>query len=446
MSLLLNGWMGDAVEVVSGVRQGCPLAAYLFLCAVEPLAQEAASRNLGLSGEGRRLAYLGYADDTTLLLEGDAQIEEAGKLLEKFEGDSGLATNKGKSVILPLGKNLNKQPWKTDGFKWAKADDAERLLGVWVTPAGSCEPTWERALAQIKEKLILWEAQHLTTGASAAVINCYISPIVFFQAQVFPPPMGIWGRIIKLVHNFMSGNRASTDKGFILWSRELLYMSREEGGVGVNDLEITLTCLTARRIGLLLTETDALKKDIMLKAADLPLGTDSFVAHVKLMKQWRGKSERWKLACSNFLQSPQADMSRELTREEVTEERIVFNRRILLNDRTTVGGQKAAAKLWEVRLRDLLTADGAGGWRVKDSEILAKDLKGKAEAKLALQAWEAVPQEWKLLLLSAELSPPPCSAPKPYLLHTKVFKDGQLLSMKEMKKGCRLAKRPSTKR
>ncbi|CAI5465299.1 unnamed protein product [Closterium sp. Yama58-4] len=215
-SLLINGWMGDAVEVVSGVRQGCPLAPYLFLCAVEPLAQDAASRNLGLTGEGRRLAYLGYADDTTLLLEGDAQIEEAEKLLEKFEGDSGLATNKGKSVVLPLGKNLNKQPWKTDGFKWAKADDAERLLGVWVTPAGSCEPTWERAFAQIKEKLILWEAQHLTTGARAAVINCYISPIVFFQAQVYPPPVGIWGRIIKLVHNFMSGNKASTDKGFIL--------------------------------------------------------------------------------------------------------------------------------------------------------------------------------------------------------------------------------------
>ncbi|CAI5458902.1 unnamed protein product [Closterium sp. Yama58-4] len=179
-SLLINGWMGDAVEVVSGVRQGCPLAPYLFLCAVEPLAQEVASQHLGLTGEGRRLAYLGYADDTTLLLEGDAQIEEAEKLLENFEGDSGLATNKGKSVVLPLGKNLNKQPWKTDGFKWAKADDAERLLGVWVTPAGSCEPTWERAFAQIKEKLILWEAQHLTTGARAATINCYISPIVFF--------------------------------------------------------------------------------------------------------------------------------------------------------------------------------------------------------------------------------------------------------------------------
>ncbi|CAI5937479.1 unnamed protein product [Closterium sp. NIES-65] len=47
-NLLINGWMGDAVEVVSGVRQGCPLAPYLFLCAVEPLAQKVIKRKIGI--------------------------------------------------------------------------------------------------------------------------------------------------------------------------------------------------------------------------------------------------------------------------------------------------------------------------------------------------------------------------------------------------------------
>ncbi|CAI5476487.1 unnamed protein product [Closterium sp. Yama58-4] len=278
-SLLVNGWIGEAVEVVSGVRQGCPLAPYLFLCAVEPLAQEAANRRIGISEGDQRLAYLGYANDTSLILEGEEQIVAAEKLLEEFAGESGLATNKKKSIVVPLGSNLGRQPWKTDVFKLAKADEAERLLGVWVTPAVSCNPTWEKAFAQIKRKLSQWEAQHLTTGARAAVINCYISPIIFFQAQGYPPPMDIWGRILKLTHNFMSGNRASTDKEFILWSRELLYMAREEGGVCVKDPEIELICLIARKIGLLLTETNALKRDIMLQAADLPLGTDTFVAH-----------------------------------------------------------------------------------------------------------------------------------------------------------------------
>ncbi|CAI5483337.1 unnamed protein product [Closterium sp. Yama58-4] len=320
--LLVNGWMGEVVE-------------------------EAVNRSLGLTGGAQRLAYLGYADDTTLLLQGEDQIAEAEKLLDDFERESGSATNKSKSAVLPLGCNLNKQASKTDGFKWVKADEAERLLGDWVTPAGCCAPTWEKAFARIKEKLRQWEVQHLTTGARAAVINCYISPIIFFQAQ------------------------------------ELLYMAREDGGVGVNDPEITLTCLTARRIGLLLTETNELKRDIMLKAADLPLGLDTFVSHVKLLKCWSGKSERWKLACGDFMQSPLAITLPVLSREEAEMERIVFNRHILLNGRTPVGGQKAAEKLWEVRLGDLLCPDGAEGWRPKDVKLLAKELGGTKQAKLA---------------------------------------------------------------
>ncbi|CAI7836059.1 unnamed protein product [Closterium sp. NIES-53] len=165
-SMLINGWMGEAVDVVSGVRQGCPLVPYLFLCAVEPLAQQAAARNLGLERGHWRLAYLGYANDTTQILQGEEQITGAEWLLVDFEAESGLATNKEKSSILPLGRNLNKQACKTDGFKWVKADEAERLLGVWVTPAGSCTPTWEKAFARIKEKLRQWETQYLTTGES----------------------------------------------------------------------------------------------------------------------------------------------------------------------------------------------------------------------------------------------------------------------------------------
>ncbi|CAI5979934.1 unnamed protein product [Closterium sp. NIES-65] len=219
-SLLINRWMGEAVEVVSGVRLNCPLAPYLFLCVVEPLAQEAANRKLGLTRGDQRLAYMGYADGTTLFLQGEVQIEKAEKLLEDFEEESGLATNKEKSSILPLGRNLDKQSDRTDGFKWVKSNEAERLL------------------------------------------------------EVSPSPVDVWERILKLTHDFMSGNRATTDKGFILWSRELLYMAREDEGVGVCDMEIALTFLTATRIGLLLTETNVLKRDIMLQAGDLPLGTD----------------------------------------------------------------------------------------------------------------------------------------------------------------------------
>ncbi|CAI5457403.1 unnamed protein product [Closterium sp. Yama58-4] len=97
--LLVNGWIG--VEVVSGVRQGCPLASYLFLCAVEPLAQLVIKRKLGISKAGERLAYIGHADDITLILEGKGQLIRAEQVLEKFEWTSGKS---GKNSCLTLGE------------------------------------------------------------------------------------------------------------------------------------------------------------------------------------------------------------------------------------------------------------------------------------------------------------------------------------------------------
>ncbi|CAI5528215.1 unnamed protein product [Closterium sp. Naga37s-1] len=78
--MLLNGCVGDRVAMDKGVRQGCPLAPYLFLCAVEPLCQEIGRRNLGVRKRGVKgeLAYIGYADDTTLVLRGKEQVATAG--------------------------------------------------------------------------------------------------------------------------------------------------------------------------------------------------------------------------------------------------------------------------------------------------------------------------------------------------------------------------------
>ncbi|CAI5942145.1 unnamed protein product [Closterium sp. NIES-65] len=89
--LHINGWTGDKVAVEKGVRQGCPLAPYLFLYAVEPLCQEISRAKLGIGKKGvGKLAYLGYADDTSLLLHGVEQLEAVAGVLSAFGEESGL--------------------------------------------------------------------------------------------------------------------------------------------------------------------------------------------------------------------------------------------------------------------------------------------------------------------------------------------------------------------
>ncbi|CAI6006259.1 unnamed protein product [Closterium sp. NIES-65] len=364
--LLINGWLGEAVDVKSGVRQGCPLAPYLFLCAVEPLAQEAERRKIGLCNKAnQRLAYVGYADDTTLFLDGKRQIARAEKLLAWFAGLSGLQTNKGKSVILPIGHNIGRRPGTLGGFKWAKADEAERVLGVWVTPSGSSEPAWKRAFEKIIVELIKWKALFLTIAARVVIINCYITPRIAYQAQVYPPSEEIWKKLVKLIHNFLTGNNASAEKG----------------------------------IGCLLLEKNRKKKEIMLKAAGLPLGEDTFLAHERLLKHWPGENERWLQTCETFMKSPMADTGKSDSKEEVAQERVVFNRKLLLNGTNPVGGQKEAKGLWGTRLGDLVTTRQDGTVEIKDMDTLERELRSRDSARLALKALDAAPQEWKEVLI-----------------------------------------------
>ncbi|CAI5468772.1 unnamed protein product [Closterium sp. Yama58-4] len=249
-----DGWLGEEVPVLTGVRQGCPLAPYLFLCAVEPFCQEARRRWLGISvKDAGRMTYLGYADDTTLLLNGRSQLGDAELLLKEFEKMSGLAVNWDKSVVLPLGRQRGILPPADGAFKWASRDDPERLLGVWITPGGDAKPSWKKALSRMEAELKKWEAKFLTTMARVTVVNAYIMPIALFQAQIYPPPDTIWEELRRLCHAFVSGGRASSEPGFILWNGDLMQLGREEGGLGVINLKDRLDAEALHSLAQLLT-------------------------------------------------------------------------------------------------------------------------------------------------------------------------------------------------
>ncbi|CAI5976412.1 unnamed protein product [Closterium sp. NIES-65] len=345
------------------------------------------------SKDVQRLNYLGYADDTTLILHGGEQIAKAEEILDKFERASGLVTNEGKSVVLPLGANLGAIADGSAEFKWAGADDVERLLGVWVSPSGSGVKTWEKALERIAEKLIQWQQKYLTTTARATVVNHYIIPIISFQAQVYPPSVEVCEDLVRLLHSFTSGNRASVAKGFRLWSKELLYTTRV-GGIGVLDPEIIITCLAARRVGLFLTEGDVLKKELMELAAELPLGADSFEAHEKLFKHWKGRSARWNQTCECLSRSPLCTRVAAGTREEILLERVVFNKNILLRGTTPIGSQKAANELSDLRLGELFTREVSGDLVQKSMAELAEEVGSRGAARLALKALGCLPAFW----------------------------------------------------
>ncbi len=94
-TVLNNGNTWGFFNLERGVRQRCPLSAYLFILAIEILANkirhEKDIKGIKIDKEEIKLSML--ADGLTLILQDLKSIENALKLLDDFSRCSGLIIN-----------------------------------------------------------------------------------------------------------------------------------------------------------------------------------------------------------------------------------------------------------------------------------------------------------------------------------------------------------------
>ncbi|CAI7729650.1 unnamed protein product [Closterium sp. NIES-53] len=193
-----------------------------------PLSRLAEKKQLGIGKSGcKRLVYVGYADDTTLLLKGKQQLKEADIMLHEYAVVSGVKVNTEKSAVLPLGENVNKQALAGFNYKWVSKEEVERLIGV----------------------------------------------------QVYLLDDLLWKRMEVLLENFVSANQADMEKHFQLWSGVLMYTLREEGGIDVVDSRGRIDSVALRCVGLGLLQGCSLRREVTEEAAGLPLGWATLYTH-----------------------------------------------------------------------------------------------------------------------------------------------------------------------
>ncbi|CAI7911971.1 unnamed protein product [Closterium sp. NIES-53] len=205
--------------------------------------------------------------------------------------------------------------------------------------------------------------------------------------------------IPKLLVNFISGNRASVEQHFTLWSRDLIFRPRKEGGLEVRDPFVDICRLAARRVGLLVLDRGGVRKWLAEKAADLPVGFRSFWAHEDLLKTWEGRSVRWKQTCELFMKSKVA-REEPRSRWDIAQEPLVFNRRILPNGKKPLGRQKLAEGLELFQLGDFVGTSNDGTCFLKDEKELEKVFGTLTKARRALKVFHGIPDLWKQKLLA----------------------------------------------
>jgi hypothetical protein len=93
-----NGFSSPFFKLQRGVRQGCPLSAYLFITVVKLLAHKIRNTDeiKGIMIGHTEVKLVQMADDTTTFIEDIDSLENIFKILKQFEKYAGLKLNQSK--------------------------------------------------------------------------------------------------------------------------------------------------------------------------------------------------------------------------------------------------------------------------------------------------------------------------------------------------------------
>jgi hypothetical protein len=262
LSVLVNGSPTEQVNISKGLKQGDPLAPFLFLIVAEGLGSLMTNAvTLGFFkvfkvNSDIVISHLQYADDTIFI--GEVCVENLWSMkaiLRWFELISGLKVNFHKSNI--FGVNVHNSFLEgAASFLHCKVRSLPFTylgLPVGANPRRAC--TWKPVVEAIENRLLSWKNRYVSLGGRVVLINSVLASIPIFYLSYLKIPTGVRKAIIHLQRNFLWGI-SSSGRCKIPWvSWGDVCRPKKEGGLGVKDLKsFNLSLLTKWRRRLLLED------------------------------------------------------------------------------------------------------------------------------------------------------------------------------------------------
>ena len=230
-----NGHLSRYFSVTRSMRQGCPIAAFLYILQAEPMAETMRKSDkldgikISLDDEVQEVKVASFADDTQLFHTSENSIIEGFKILETFSKASGAKLNMKKTKGLYIGAWKNKEPIFKE-IKWEKSVNG---LGVEFGYQINYEEIWMQKFAKFKNKINKWKERDLTLFGKKVLINSYILSSISYLAEVYTAniPAEFIKQTNDLIREFLWGGK--------LWkvSQKNMAMKKEHGGLEIPDLE-----------------------------------------------------------------------------------------------------------------------------------------------------------------------------------------------------------------
>ena len=235
--ILTNGFRSKSFKLSRSVRQGCPIAPYLYIIQAEPLLN-CIRKNDKIEGiklpkknpvtkkpyEAKTNAF---ADDTQLFVSNRKSPDEIFKIIEIYEKASGASANYKKTVGMLLGTWRNKPP-PTDKIKW---EDNVKALGITHGYNINIDQIWNDKLEKIKRNLKIWETRDLTYQGRILLIKSLGISVAGYEIQMKGIPSKFIKPLKEVLFSFLWKKKQP------LVNKESVCLSKLEGGLDMLDVE-----------------------------------------------------------------------------------------------------------------------------------------------------------------------------------------------------------------
>jgi exonuclease III len=245
--VIINGEVSNPFRITRGVRQGDPLSCLLFNLAIEPLAEslrQSELKGIQIPDSTERLIASLFADDTTVYLAAEDNLETLNTLLDEWCLASKAKFNSGKTEIIPIGSreyrdkvtrtrctHTNSQPLQ-ETVHIATEGEAVRILGAWFGNGIEESAIWTPKLDVIDKKLEIWERGHPSLEGRKHIISMYVGGMTQYLTHVQTMPRHIEDRLEKRIRKFMWEGRSIPPVNL-----ETLYAPPSVGGRGLLDIK-----------------------------------------------------------------------------------------------------------------------------------------------------------------------------------------------------------------
>jgi hypothetical protein len=168
-----------------------------------------------------------FADDASLIIKLTYEnILYIKTVLEEFGILSGLVCSVEKTVLLPIGNNVNvDERITTLGFKLV---ETVTILGLEINGNGFTERNFECITQKIRNQLGIWRPFNLSLPGRINIAKSMLYSQINYLGCFLPMPNIVISTLDSLIVDYVKGN--------LNISKKRLYLSPEHGGLGLFDL------------------------------------------------------------------------------------------------------------------------------------------------------------------------------------------------------------------